>query len=258
MPNELEIEKMYSNYFSRDDGIGYSDYPKEFVVRPIDHLLWDSLIRYSKSASTLLDVGCAYGTRTRFFAKKGLKVSGIDISEDAVAYGRQRWGLDLRAGRFESLDIDKKFDAITMIDFVEHLSSGRWAQKLGQLTHPGSLVMILTPDFDCYADYGESWTGYNTSYEHVMFYNRQALATILGSCGYEDVVVTNIRSPPTADSLESAPGVDKAGLFGRGSYLMRKLPVLRANISSLLTWRKLPLNSPRQNSLLFIARKIRS
>lgn len=261
MPNEHEIARMYTDYYNREDGIGYTKYPVRLAAAGLDYLLWNIVKPHVKSGSTLLDVGCAYGARVDFFRRRGLKSSGVDMSGEAVTYGRQNWNLDLRATKYEELDESGVFDIITMIDFVEHLPAPNdWARKTKTLTHWGSLVLILTPDLDCYGDYGEKWIGYNTSFEHVLFYNRQALGNVLRKHGFEIAMTTNVKSAPpvatasqvessTADSIREAAG--SLSSFPITTTLMQ----LRIDLMAKLTWQRLAMNNPRQNSLLVVARR---
>jgi hypothetical protein len=95
------------------------------------------------------------------------------------------WGIDIHLGRFEEFPSTKPFDIVTMIDFIEHLPSPEpWILKAKELTHASSSLVILTPDFDCYRAYGERWTGYNQSYEHVLFYSRRSLGSLLERHGF--------------------------------------------------------------------------
>jgi len=264
MPTGREIEEMYSNYFKRNDSIGYNDYPTWPHTTSLDYLLADLIKRYERSKPrSLLDVGCAYGARVAFFKKLGFRATGVDISEEATSHGRKKWNLDLKAVRFEEFAPKETYDVVTMIDFVEHISEPLlWTEKLDALTHKDSLLLILTPDFDCRSVYGDKWIGYNASLEHVLFHNRRSLSCIFGQIGFGILFASNVKSmPPTVDQAETKPKL-------RSSILehLRKLKAIEAaknidtyrqSVMHKLTWRGLLSSDNLENSLLIVARKSR-
>ncbi len=255
MPTDDEISDMYKSYYSRGDGTGYVGYRVDWHGTGLDRLLWDALTRFSPDLHTMLDVGCAYGTRVLFFNRRGLKAKGIDISNEAVEEGVKK-GLDLSVCRFEDFRTESLYDAMTMIDFVEHLASpGAWSSKLGSLTRTGSLLAILTPDFDCYGDYGEKWIGYNLSFEHVLFYNRRALARVLKEAGFTPLFCANVKSAgPVVSDSES----ERHRIMGRLLHLVRGerlYAAWRAEIERL-RWRQLLSSTRRENSLLVVAKRL--
>jgi len=259
MPTNEEIREMYSGYYSRNDGIGYVGYRSTPSISAIDFAIWDSIKRFGDTPSTSLDVGCAFGGRVAFLRRKGLRASGIDIMKEAVDFGRNRWNLDLRLGRFEDFEPDTTFDVITMIDFIEHLSSARsWSGRVKSLTRPNSLLLILTPDFDCYLEYGERWVGYNLSFEHVLFYNRQSLEYVLGKIGFTKAMAINFRPlppifVPSSDKRPSSLEI----LYTQLSRFpgVARLNDVRVRVSAAVIWRKLLEYGERQNSLLFVAKR---
>jgi SAM-dependent methyltransferase len=69
----------------------------------------------------ILDVGCGTGANLEMLARVG-DAAGVDISEDALAFCRERGLTDVRRGAAESLPFDDdSFDLVTALDVVEHL-----------------------------------------------------------------------------------------------------------------------------------------
>jgi SAM-dependent methyltransferase len=64
-------------YFERDE-----EEAQQFISRLLDHL------KPSKD-SRMLDVACGKGRHSRFLAKQGYDVTGIDLSPDSIAFARQ-------------------------------------------------------------------------------------------------------------------------------------------------------------------------
>ncbi len=69
----------------------------------------------------ILDVGCGTGANLEMLQKFG-EAEGVDISEDALAFCRERGLPRVRQGAAESLPFeDATFDLVTALDVVEHL-----------------------------------------------------------------------------------------------------------------------------------------
>lgn len=64
-------------YFNRDE-----QEAEQFIERLIHHF-------QPSPASSMLDIACGKGRHARFLASKGFDVTGIDISQDSIAYAKQ-------------------------------------------------------------------------------------------------------------------------------------------------------------------------
>jgi SAM-dependent methyltransferase len=251
---------MYDRYYSRDDGIGYEAYGKDSSPMPVDYVLLDVLkgLGHSKGDS-VLDVGCATGSRVAYFRNMGFIASGVDISAEAVEYGRKTYGVDLHPGRFEDFSSIKLFDIVTMIDFIEHLPSPEsWTQKVKELTRVSSSLLILTPDFDCYRAYGERWIGYNRSYEHVLFYSRRSLGSLLERLGFMVRGSLSLSTLPVTVEI-SARQDEWPWPAGKMANARVKIPPLESIIrlallaKGRLTYQRLVSRDGCANSLLLYA-----
>ncbi len=70
----------------------------------------------------LLEIGCAWGGRIDRDRERGWSVTGVDINEKAVTWGRTNRGLDLRVGSIFDMDFpDHTFDAIVFDMVLEHV-----------------------------------------------------------------------------------------------------------------------------------------
>lgn len=123
---------------------------------PDDLVLWHHLkaIKFIQSRfqsnATTLDIGCFNG----FFVKKllslGYDARGIDFNKSAVAYGREKLGLDARVSTqtleklFEQGD---RFDVITLFEVLEHLPDVRGVlDDVAKLLKDGGVIIISTPN----------------------------------------------------------------------------------------------------------------
>lgn len=68
----------------------------------------------------VLEIGCAAGGNLTYFYEKGYEVTGIDLDDEYLDYGRSQ-GLDLRQGHSSKLvEEGKKYDLIILCHVFEH------------------------------------------------------------------------------------------------------------------------------------------
>ena len=96
----------------------------------------------------ILDVGCGTGANLLMLSKYG-EAEGVDISEDALAFCRER-GLDkVKLGAGEELPYeDATFDLVTAFDVVEHMDDDLAGLKeMRRVLRPGGHALIFVPTF---------------------------------------------------------------------------------------------------------------
>ena len=96
----------------------------------------------------ILDVGCGTGANLLMLSKYG-EAEGVDVSEDAIAFCRER-GLDkVRLGAGEELPYeDGTFDLVTALDVVEHMDDDlAGLGEMQRVLRPGGRVLLFVPTF---------------------------------------------------------------------------------------------------------------
>lgn len=102
-----------------------------------------------QKGQTLLDVGCGLGGLLYDAKRVGYKVTGIEWSDDAYNYLRNR-GLDVYLGEFENIDLGgKKFDVITAIAVLEHMRNPMpFFEKVSDCLNKGGIFYYVTASRD--------------------------------------------------------------------------------------------------------------
>jgi cyclopropane fatty-acyl-phospholipid synthase-like methyltransferase len=104
------------------------------------------------SDDSYLDIGCGRGELVIYHALSGGVATGADFSEEAIRLATEKAD-ELKAdcsfliSSFEALSESLKFDKITSIDFIEHISAkeGRvFFNKCYSLLNPGGRLLIYT------------------------------------------------------------------------------------------------------------------
>lgn len=148
----------------------------------------------------LMDIACGSGSFLRAAREKGFDVHGIEIGEKVAQYGREKYGLDIITGDFESvLFPDNTYDLITMwnADNIFRLPKRAW-MKIYKSIKPGGYFVfnfldnrVLNRLFfnviqiwrDCHSLYVPSKTSVkylseSTGFESVRFYNQWGFSRV--------------------------------------------------------------------------------
>jgi len=113
----------------------------------------------------LLDVGCATGIFLDGMRRFGWRVQGVEPSQSAANYARERFGLDVFGGRLADAGFaDQSFDAITLWDVLEHVHEPRAVlHEVARILRPGGLLVLSLPNPDSLEArlLGHFWLGWD-------------------------------------------------------------------------------------------------
>ncbi|MCK5305942.1 MAG: class I SAM-dependent methyltransferase [Candidatus Omnitrophica bacterium] len=115
LQNELEIYRTYP--LARESKENYIK--KRMVL--FKYLLYKVNQRAKKGK--LLDLGCQFGYFLDLARREGWQVFGVDVSGEAIAFAKEKLGLNVYEGTLKEAKFpDDFFDVITLWDALEHLS----------------------------------------------------------------------------------------------------------------------------------------
>ncbi len=189
LKNEV-LEEMYNS------GI-YLEYFKTLVA-PAQKLRKETLERRKVSQISslfdkpgkILDVGCGSGSLLKECQQVGWTVQGIDPSKDAIAVAKEKYGLDLIEGFFESHQFNEKFDCIVFIG-LEHMQNPmECLKKAYECLNPGGAIFYEVPNADSFLmshlrKYPKPVTRYIESARHYLFFSRNSIDYINNQLGAE-------------------------------------------------------------------------
>lgn len=169
----------------------------------------------TRAPKRLLDVGCAMGHLCALAKRRGWRVSGLDISADAVSKAVVQFGIDARAGRLSQyLQTFPRFDVVMLGDVIEHVENpASLLRDVRRCLAPGGTVCIDTPNWGGWRRrIGRSrWLGINPF--HVNLFNTESLSSLLERCGFGDIRVasyTHYRHASLASRPELQPLIRRA------------------------------------------------
>ncbi len=140
-PNIEELINFYSKPTK------YDEWLKEEAARDS---LWKRRLRKmrnTKQGGSLLDVGTGIG-QFLFHAKAYFdEIVGTEVSESAIHIAREKYGVEVIAGEIETIEINKRFDTITMFHVLEHVYAPRAViEKCRSLLADNGCLVIAVPN----------------------------------------------------------------------------------------------------------------
>jgi SAM-dependent methyltransferase len=102
----------------------------------------------TKEAPHILDVGCGTGANLELLSEYG-QAEGVDVSQEALDFCRQRGLESVRLGEAEKLPyLDESFDLVTGLDVVEHLDDDvAGLKEMRRVLRPGGHALLFVPAF---------------------------------------------------------------------------------------------------------------
>ena len=147
----------------------------------------------------VLDLGCGGGFIAHVLSHVAATSTGIDISDNAVAYARRRFKrpVFLCKSFVELLKTDRRYGFIYSSEVIEHVSDvNLYMRVLQHLTRPGGYVYITTPDL-CHPRTPaniEEWDVFVPPV-HVQFFSHKTVTCLFNRYGFKIIKFYRNRKP---------------------------------------------------------------
>lgn len=198
MPTEEQLSDFYSTEFLDEVKPEYL----EKTERELEY--WDSVVHATKQRrmrrlvggpGRILDVGSCGGFLLRYFRDKGWDILGVEPSDQAARWSRQRYGVPVIQKLFEQVDHDDlgTFDAIHMAFVLEHVRRPREIlARAHELLRPGGCLCVEVPnDFNPLQEAVVRGLGKDrwwvTLPDHLNYFTFESLERTLEAAGFEPV-----------------------------------------------------------------------
>jgi len=137
-----------------------------------------------KERLQILDIGCGGGATMGSLRRYG-NVRGIDTSEEAVEYNRER-GREVSLAAVESIPFaDNSFDLVLALDVIEHVPDDLQAlRELFRTLRSGGSLLVTVPALRIL------WSAHDVSHGHYRRYTLGELRGRLETAGFEVVTAT--------------------------------------------------------------------
>lgn len=175
----------------------------------------------------LIEVGCAYGIFLDLARSRFGHVSGIDISDDAIAYARERLGLEVQCADLLQVDLGpSRYDVACLWDTIEHLRApDRYVERLSEHMADGAMIALTTGDIGSVnARFRrERWRLIHPP-THLHYFTQGSMRRMLDRLGFDVVAMTHCGVSRSLGSI--ADGVLRMRWgFDRAAGMVRSLPL---------------------------------
>ena len=182
-------QQIYNDQYFQGGGAGYPDYLGEARILR-NHGRWyaERIATYLKPG-TMLDVGAAAGFVLQGFTDQGWQGEGIEPNPRMAEYARKELGLSVQAGALESLQANKTYDLVNMIQVIAHFADlGQALQVAADTTKPSGYWLIETWNKDSWAArlFGQSWHEYSPP-SVLHWFSPTTLKTLAGQFGLQEI-----------------------------------------------------------------------
>lgn len=148
----------YDRYYKYLKGVARASDPlsyltsREDVYWSIAHAL--ERLRLPINSAEVLEIGSGFGYLTYALAKRGYRITGIDISNEAVTQARRAFGDLYRHVSLSELRAQgKQYDAIIFAEMIEHTSDPlSLLREILALLKPGGALILTTPNRSYFND----------------------------------------------------------------------------------------------------------
>jgi SAM-dependent methyltransferase len=196
-PSRFDPSSYYTgDYFDGGRQDGYLDYESsaDILGREFRGVV-DELVAKIPERARLLEVGCAYGYFLKE-ASRAFDVVGIEIAQAAVDGCHQAGLENVLCGAIDLVNLEElgNFDAVVMLDVIEHLENPRRdLERLAGVLKPGGVVLLSTGDFSSLlARLMRSKWRLMTPPQHLWFFTPKAIEGLALQCGLK---VEEVRYP---------------------------------------------------------------
>ena len=143
-PDDEDLKQFYAQYFPDESGDLWAEIMRRNFDADAEHLF-----ELTPVPGDALDIGCGHGSFLSRLKEKGWKVSGLDLSPEAIARA-QSSGIDARQEMFRpGLFKPESFDLVTAWYVLEHVREPMvFLKEIARILRPGGVLGLRVPNMD--------------------------------------------------------------------------------------------------------------
>lgn len=185
--NADSLEQLYDDEYFEEYAAGES-YDDDEAQRRHEARIRVALVREYLDTGRLLEIGTASGYFLDEARAAGFEVQGVEPGEAMARQARERFGLDVKTGIVEHVDLPENgFDAVCAWHVVEHLAGPERAlERIKRALRPGGYLLLEVPNLESVNAHrwGKKWVNLDLGH-HVAHYRRSSLEALLSRTGFE-------------------------------------------------------------------------
>ena len=198
-----------------------------------------------RSSGTLLDIGSGTGYFAAFMQKKGWRVTGVELNDQARNFSASRFGINVASPGEVSGLASASADCITFWHVLEHLyDPAGWLAEVRRILRDNGKCIIALPNFASADEewFGSQWAALDVP-RHLWHFTPEAVRQFVGKQGF------------AVDWIEPLP----LDLFYIASLSYRNegkgLPLIRGAFTGVLIALRNLFHPERASSLVYVISK---
>jgi 2-polyprenyl-3-methyl-5-hydroxy-6-metoxy-1,4-benzoquinol methylase len=210
-PNLEELSTIYSQeYYSNPKLLepqskkvyGYSNYVSERLIKQYGYQnILKNIFQYLEKKKItnrkLLEIGCGYGFFLDASFDFGFAPEGIEFSEHAINYIKNRYAFPVYHTGTPIPDIfgSNTFGSVALFDTIEHLQNPfQTLEEIYEILIPGGILIISTMDSISFMSrlLGKRLEDFRRVNEHLFFFDRKTIEKILTKKNFEVIRISSL------------------------------------------------------------------
>ena len=182
----IKSEIIYSSYEENEDETHILQDKLRYITfkKSIKKIIKSLSIKEIKNKK-FLDIGSASGICLKSIKDLGFQEEGYEPSKWMVNYGRNKYQVNLKQGTINDVDINNKYDLISLWDVLEHVTDlNITLKKIKALSKKKTILIINVPNIDSFACkiMKKKWPFYLNV--HLYYFNQDTIESILNKYDY--------------------------------------------------------------------------
>ncbi|EKQ52025.1 MAG: methylase involved in ubiquinone/menaquinone biosynthesis [Methanobacterium sp. Maddingley MBC34] len=198
-PKQTVISSYYPDeYWEMDNDNGVMEAKiKQIAHRFINKISYKMTIP-PKKGGKILDIGCGDGKGLLKLKEEGWETYGVEISDLAAKYVREKYGLNVFTGIVEDAGFeDEFFDAIILSHVIEHLSDPKTTlTEVNRILKNDGMFTISLPNVASFeAKYFKKyWIGWDIP-RHFYYFTPITIKSLLDKTGFDVLTIKYDNNP---------------------------------------------------------------
>jgi SAM-dependent methyltransferase len=227
VPDEATLRSYYNGEYEVD----FERYAKN-IRQGAESILRD-LKKQFPNRGRLLEVGCSYGGFLAEARRDGWEVAGVELSETAACYARDKLNLRVFTGSLHDQlqQLEAPYEVVALFHVIEHVPDPvQLLEQCRKLIRPGGLLVLKTPNVaSLIARITKATWQWVSPPAHLYLYSPKTLALLLEKAGYQPITFRSAQGDANNNLFAIMSSVAKRSiLWSSGqpkSQLRKSLPV---------------------------------
>lgn len=171
---------------------------QRWMIEQFERLYQDVMEREGRGS--YFEIGAGIGYLTLFALSRGWDASGIETSKMAVEHGKKNLKVDLKHSTIEDFKTDKAFDAVVMVEVLEHfLDPAAALEAIRNISKRWTFIFGTTPNTD-----SDHWKGSEQDIyqpeDHIFLFNKPSLTNLADKLGIQKLTIEYFGGGKNHDS----------------------------------------------------------